>query len=176
MRDLDWEIPPINFHKDLDARSIKPYCGKTTLQDNDLHVNQDLDVYLDLVLYFGERERERQKKSYHNNVTEGCRMEGRTNEWTNWPTDRIESGLYMQTLNSVVHSFCLNHRNVANDRFISRILLFSRVLRDSTPRFVGRSVCRSVGHILLFLFVLFLLSYFKSIKSFEVKLDHFKSF
>ena len=33
--------------------------------------------------------------------------------------------------------------------------IFSRMLRDSTPRFVGRSVgrsvCRLVGHILLFL-------------------------
>ena len=32
--------------------------------------------------------------------------------------------------------------------------VFSRVLRDSTPRFVGRSVCRSVGLTLLFLLFL----------------------
>ena len=39
--------------------------------------------------------------------------------------------------------------------------IFSRVLRDSTPRFVRRSVGRSVGHTLLFLSVLFLLTHFK---------------
>ena len=69
---------------------------------------------------------------------------------------------------------------VIGDLLSAILFLFSRVLRDSTPRFVRRSVGRLVGwsvsHTLLFLFVLFLLTHFKSIRSFKVKLDHFKSF
>ena len=37
---------------------------------------------------------------------------------------------------------------------------------DSTPRFVGRSVCLSVGHILLFLLILFSNVIFSHSKSF----------
>ena len=73
----------------------------------------------------------------------------------------------------------INHSRKGISIFLQNIL-FSRVLHDSTHRYVGWSVGRlvgwSVGHTLLFLFVLFLLAYFKSNRSFKVKLDHFKSF
>ena len=42
-------------------------------------------------------------------------------------------------------------REIFDDAQLAELLIFSRVLRDSTPRFVGRSVGLSVGHILLFL-------------------------
>ena len=46
VRDLDGGIPPIEIDEDLDATYNRPYCGKTTLQDSDLRINQYLEVFL----------------------------------------------------------------------------------------------------------------------------------
>ena len=40
VRDLDRAIPPIAVDQDLDVTYDRLYCGKTTLQDSDLNINQ----------------------------------------------------------------------------------------------------------------------------------------
>ena len=40
MQDLDRAIPPIEIDQDLDVTYDRLYCGKTTLQDSDLNINQ----------------------------------------------------------------------------------------------------------------------------------------
>ena len=72
--------------------------------------------------------------------------------------------LLMFFISMAIPVFLFLHLSFFSVVFFSHI--FSRVLRDSTPHFVCPSVRRSVGHILLFLFVLILSSYFKSIQSF----------
>ena len=40
VRDLDRAVPPIAVDQDLDVSYDRLYCGKTTLQDSDLNINQ----------------------------------------------------------------------------------------------------------------------------------------
>ena len=40
VRDLDRAVPPIAVHQDLDVTYDRLYCGKATLQDSDLNINQ----------------------------------------------------------------------------------------------------------------------------------------
>ena len=40
VRDLDTAVPPIAVDQDLDETYGRLYCGKTTLQDSDLDINQ----------------------------------------------------------------------------------------------------------------------------------------
>ena len=54
VRDLDRAVPPIAVHQDLDVTYDRLYCGKATLQDSDLNINQYHRDFLnhDLVLMF----------------------------------------------------------------------------------------------------------------------------
>ena len=40
VRDLDRAVPPIAVDQDLDVSYDRLYCGKTTLQDSDVNINQ----------------------------------------------------------------------------------------------------------------------------------------
>ena len=67
VRDLDIGIPPFEIDQDLDATYDRLYCGKTTLQDNDIRMNQYLEVFFnhDLVPKLEQNERRTCKTCLH---------------------------------------------------------------------------------------------------------------